>query len=255
MNAIRRTRAATLLALLSAVTFQSFVAQPAAADPPSSRLPFSAGEELVYRARLGKFGTVGRGRMWIQQTTHGSGKPLYLLQFELTAKVMGTAVEDRTQSWLLPDRMASIHYHKKARTPVKSRTEQVEIFPDERRWSNHTGGGGATPTDAPLDELSFLYFVRTLPLDVGAVHTLNRHYDPRRNPVVVRVLRREQVSLPTGPVQTTVVEMRVKDPDTFGGEGVIRMYLTDDARRIPVRIETPIPVVGTVVLTLEPASL
>ena len=248
MNKNAASRLVVLLGLVAALGFRAGELTP---DTASLGLPFKPGEELAYRARLGKFGTVGRGRMWIKETTHASGKPLFLLQFELTGKVLGSTVEDRTQSWLLPERMASIHYHKKARTPIKSRTEQVEIFPDERRWSNHTGGGGSTPTSAPLDELSFLYFVRTLPLEPGTTHSLNRHYDVRRNPVVVRVLRREQVSLPGGPVQTIVVEMRVKDPDTFGGEGIIRMYLTDDARRIPVRIETPMPVVGTVVLTLD----
>ena len=242
------SRPVILLGLIAALGFRAGEVAP---DTASLGLPFNPGEELIYRARLGKFGTVGRGRMWIKETTHASGKPLFLLQFELTGKVMGATVEDRTQSWLFPDRMASIHYHKKARTPIKSRTEQVEISLDDRRWSNHTGGGGTTPSDAPLDELSFLYFVRTLPLEPGGMHSLNRHYDVRRNPVVVRVLRRERVTLPAGPVQTVVVEMRVKDPDTFGGEGIIRMFLTDDARRIPVRIETPMPLVGTVVLTLE----
>jgi hypothetical protein len=246
MYANPRTRAALLLTLLSAVAFQNLNAHPAPA-----KLPFAPGEELAYKARLGKFGEVGRGRMWIQPTTSAEGRSLYLLQFELSAKVAGARVEDRTQSWFDPLRMASVHYHKKARTPIKSRNEQVEIFPEERRWKNHTGGGGSTPTDAPLDELSFLYFVRTLPLDAGATYSLTRHYDPRRNPVKIRVLRREQTALSTGSVATVVVEMRVTDPDTFGGEGVIRMHLTDDARRTPVRIETPMPVVGTVVLTLD----
>jgi hypothetical protein len=47
------------------------------------------------------------------------------------------------------------------------------------------------------------------------------------------------------------VEMRVKDPRRYKGEGVLRIHLTDDACRIPVRIESTMPVLGTTVLTLE----
>ena len=52
--------------------------------------------------------------------------------------------------------------------------------------------------------------------------------------------------------QTIEVEMRVRDPERYsGGEGVIRFHLTDDARRIPVRIESSMPVGGRVVLSLQ----
>src|SRR5690606_11555826 len=107
---------------------------------------------------------------------------------------------------------------------------------------------------APLDELSFIYFLRSLPLEEGESHALARHFDPERNPVVVRVLRRERVSVPAGDFATVVVEMRVKDQRTFAGNGALRLYLTDDARRIPVRIESSAPVVGAMTLLLERAE-
>jgi hypothetical protein len=48
-----------------------------------------------------------------------------------------------------------------------------------------------------------------------------------------------------------IIEMRVKDPRRYKGEGVIRINLTDDRCRLPVRIESRMPVVGKTVLTLE----
>ena len=38
--------------------------------------------------------------------------------------------------------------------------------------------------------------------------------------------------------------MRVKDPRHYEGEGMIRLYLTDDACRLPVRIESTVPGIG-----------
>jgi len=45
--------------------------------------------------------------------------------------------------------------------------------------------------------------------------------------------------------------MRVKDPERYGGEGVIRLHLSDDVHRYPIRIESSVPVLGATVLTLE----
>lgn len=106
-------------------------------------------------------------------------------------------------------------------------------------------------TSAPLDELSFIYFVRTLPLEAGASYSLSRHYDPARNPVTVRVVGRGAVTVPAGRFETIEVEMRVRDPIRYRGEGVIQLHLTDDRRRVPVRIESAIPRVGRMVLSLE----
>ena len=45
--------------------------------------------------------------------------------------------------------------------------------------------------------------------------------------------------------------MRVRDPRRYRGEGVIRIHLSDDAGRVPVRIESRMPVVGTAVMLLR----
>ena len=67
----------------------------------------------------------------------------------------------------------------------------------------------------------------------------------------MRVLARDTVRTRAGTFATIVVEMRVRDPQRYGGEGTIRLHLSDDARRIPVRIESSVPVLGATVLTLE----
>jgi hypothetical protein len=147
--------------------------------------------------------------------------------------------------------MHSLRYHKRERSPLGSRREEVDIFPEEGRWEGLEGGAGETSTREPLDELSFLYYIRSLPLRDGDSYTLARHFDSARGPVVVVVLRREQTTVPAGKFSTVVVEMRVSDDRVFGGNGSMRLYLTDDAIRIPVRIESSVPWVGSTRLVLE----
>jgi len=67
-------------------------------------------------------------------------------------------------------------------------------------------------------------------------------------------LAREVTDTKAGKFATLKVEMRVRDPRHYRGEGSIILNLTDDARRIPVRIESTVPVYGKTVLTLETLS-
>jgi hypothetical protein len=147
--------------------------------------------------------------------------------------------------------MAALRYQKRTHGAFARGDDQVELYPDERRWENRRGQSGQSPTGAPLDELSFIYYLRTLALESDSVALLDRHYDRDRNPVSVRVVGRDTIRTPAGTFATIVVEMRVKDPAHYGREGTIRLHLSDDARRLPVRIESSVPVLGTTVLTLE----
>jgi len=93
--------------------------------------------------------------------------------------------------------------------------------------------------------------VRTLPLVMDTTYTFDRHFDAARNPISVHVVRRDTLTTPSGPVATVLVEMRVKDPRHYRGDGVISINLSDDAERIPVRIASTIPGVGTTIFTLD----
>lgn len=223
---------------------QNATAAGAARADLSARMPFAPGEELSYRAISSRFGAFGTGTMSILGEETIRGMSTYRLRFDFEGRVGPFRVSDQTRSWLVANRMLSVRYQKRERSPLGSRSEQVEIYPDEREWRAPGGLGGETPTSAPLDELSFLYFIRTLPLRNGESHAVHRHFDAARNPVHIRVLRREVTRVPAGEFRTVVVEMRVKDTKVFGGDGTLRLYLTDDDRRIPVLIESSAPWVG-----------
>jgi hypothetical protein len=147
--------------------------------------------------------------------------------------------------------MAALRFRAVERRPFSKHEEEVELYPEERRWETEKGKSGDSPTDAPLDELSFIYFVRSLPLDTDSAYTFNRFYDPQRNPTTVRVISRDSVATAAGRFSTVLVEMRVRDPQRYQGEGTLRFYLSDDACRIPVRIESAMPNVGLVTFSLE----
>jgi hypothetical protein len=202
---------------------------------------------------VSKVGNVGRGSMWVEGPVDVRGTPAYLLHFEFSTRVGPIKAVNRTASWIDPRRLVALRYSKHERHPLTRHDERVELFPAERRWTSADGGAGESLSDAPLDELSFLYFLRTLPIDADTVLELDRHFEAGRNPVRVTVHggRRDTISTRAGRFATVAVEMRVKDARRYHGEGVITVHLSDDTRRLPVRIESSVPVLGAAVLTLE----
>ncbi|HKY98097.1 MAG TPA: DUF3108 domain-containing protein [Gemmatimonadaceae bacterium] len=217
----------------------------------AQQLPFTIGEKLSYRVSVSKLGNVGSGSMWVEGPVDIRGVSTWLLRFDFQAGMGPMKAIDRTSSWLDPVRMAAQRYTKLEKHVLAKRDERVEIFASQKKWAGSDGASGVSPTDTPLDELSFMYFVRTLPLEADSTYRFNRHFDPARSPTTVAVIRREAISTPAGKFNTVLVEMRVRDSRRYKGEGVIRINLSDDAMRIPVRIESAMPVVGTAVMTLE----
>ena len=245
MTSVTRGLALVALAATSA-------AAPAAAQQSPLPLPFAVGERLEYVGRVR--GISGRGTMWVDGPVLVRGVSTYELHFDFTARVGPMSVTQRTVSWLDPERMAVMRFAKHERRILARRDEDVELYPSERRWRAKDGQSGESPTDAPLDELSFIYFIRTLPLGSDSTLSFSRHFDAQRSPTTIRVLGHEELTTAVGTINTTVVEMRVRDPEHYRGEGTIRFSISDDRCRIPVRIESTIPDAGTVVLTLANAG-
>ena len=247
----RRARRGIALALLAPALVLASGLQA-----QSARIPFGVGEELVYRASSSRFGKLGTGTMSVTGPEEVGGRRAFVLGFDFDGRMGPAVIRDRTRSWFDSRAMASVRYTKTERSPLGSRSEDVRMDLGDRQWASARGERGAIPTAAPLDELSFLFFIRTLPLEAGATYDLNRHFDTRRNPVRVKVLGRREVTVPAGRFRTVAVEMRVHDPERYkdGRQAVIRLYLTDDECRIPVRIESSMPFVGSVTMALQAAT-
>jgi hypothetical protein len=236
-------RLAIVLALLCCAPF-------AGAQEPRG-LPFAPGEKFTFTVRVATMGAKGRSTMWIDGPAVVRGTEVYVLRSETTVGIGFVKGTDRTTSYLDPARMTALRFIKKERHIVSSADDSVEMRPVQRNWSNGGAETFPSPTDAPLDELSFIYFLRTLPLDDDSLHAYTRHYDEGRNPITVRRVGRDSITTKAGTFATIRVEMRVRDPRHYKGEGLIVLNLSDDSRRIPVRIQSVMPVVGTSVMTLE----
>jgi hypothetical protein len=131
------------------------------------------------------------------------------------------------------------------------RKRTYDFLPERRSWRRENGETGTLPTDRPLDDVSFLYYARTLPLKVGDTYTIPRYFKGDGNPVVIKVLRKETVKVPAGTFNTVVVQPIIKTDGLFGEGGKAEVYFSDDNRRMLVQIKSQVPVVGSLSLHLK----
>ena len=246
---------AVLIALMPPAAAQSVAGVPVAAeaaDPPVARVPFGPGERLGYKVKLGIFGTVGEGSMEMVGVDTIHGHPTYHLRFDLEGKVLFAEVDDRLQSWLDVSRLVARRFEQNQKEVNFKRHRVFDFFPEERRYVRlDREGEGELATDEPLDDVSFLYFVRTLPLEVGKTYTFERYYKQDGNPVTLQVLRKETVTVPAGTFETIVVRPIIKTDGLFGEGGEAEVYFTDDEQRLLVMMKSKVPVIGNLSLHLD----
>ena len=225
---------------------------PARADSMDSvaPVPFGPGEASTYRVRLGPV-SVGEGSMRILGTERVRGHRTYHARFEIAGGIPFARVDNRFESWIDVAGLFSRRFHQDQKEVRFERKRTFDFFPEERRYViQGSGERGTLPTSQPLDEVSFLYYVRTLPLEVGETYTLNRYYQEDGNPVRLQVLRRETVTVPAGTFQTIVVRPIIRTRGLFAEGGEAEVYFSDDDRRILVQMRSRVPVVGSLSLHL-----
>lgn len=99
------------------------------------------------------------------------------------------------------------------------------------------------------DPLSSFYYVRTLPFEVGKSVYVDIFDNNKVWNVEVQVLRKEKVKTNLGEFNTFVIKPLLKSEGIFNRKGDIYIWITDDQKRVPVKVQTKVPV-GSITATL-----
>jgi hypothetical protein len=211
---------------------QTASALPAGAMP----VPFVVGERLEYEVKFGSL-KVGNGSMEVKEITEVRGKPVWHTVFTIKGGIPLYRVNDSYESWFDVTTLNSMRYHQDVDEGSYERKRRYEIFPE--RGMMREGEREEEPTVSnPLDEGSFLYFVRTLPLEVGKTYEFQRYFKAQGNPVRIRVLRRETVNVPAGSFKTVVLQPTFQTKGIFSQNGKAEVWITDDDRRMMVQMKS-----------------
>jgi hypothetical protein len=232
--------------------------RPAAASPANET--FGAGESLTLKITYAHL-LAGRATLEVSAGEHG-GQPV--LHFEARARSEGFfawllryRVDDRTRATWDPESGCSLGIEKRLREGRAVRDQVMRIDA-----ATHTASvedpkikeKQFTVEPCVLDVLSALFVTRLRGVPDKEPLTLPVFDNGKAYSLRIRFLGRERLDLPPplGPkVPTIVVEpLLLEGTGLFVKEGRLKIWLTDDDRRIPVRLRTKVPI-GSVSGDLE----
>ncbi len=210
-------------------------------DPSAAPAPFGPGEHMVYKVKIGIF-SVGEGAMTIDALDTVRGHLSYRATMTIRGGLGPADVNDMSTTWFSVRNLVSRRFVQNLHEVNYRSYRHYELYPDSLLWRRMDNDkSGPLASALPLDDISFVYFVRTLPLKVGQTYTFSRYFKANGNPVVIKVLRKEVRKEPAGTFHTIVVRPIIKTSGLFGEGGKAELYFTDDARRILVYMHSDIP--------------
>jgi hypothetical protein len=208
--------------------------------------PFAVGERLEYEARLGII-PVGTAMMSVNPMTRERGRQAFVFAATGEGRPLGLRMGAELTSWVGAEGFNSLRFHRRIIQGGSVDDAQFQIVPDSGRYREVGVPQDWLAPRNPLDELAFLYYLRTLPLKLGASYSIPRYFNTGYNPIQVRVVSRDTRTLPDGstaPALTLEISSRGM---------LVSVTLTDDARRLPVELDLPLPF-GRVTLELTRAA-
>ena len=99
------------------------------------------------------------------------------------------------------------------------------------------------------DIISAFFYVRTQDLQVGKIIEIPHYDNDKVYYLNVEVIKKQEVRVPAGRFNCIVVEPKLKTQALFKHQGRIKIYLTDDEKKIPVLMTSKV-VFGQVAVKL-----
>jgi hypothetical protein len=200
------------------------------------RVPFGVGERMEYDVRFGAV-RVGTGAMEVVGIEPIRGRPAWHIVFSVRGGTLFYKVHDRYESWFDVTTLSSLRYKQDIDEGSYERERTFEIFPDRAMFRENDRPEQPSVAQ-PLDDGSFLYFLRTLRLEVGKTYTFERYFRPDRNPVRITVLRREAVKVPAGTYDALVIQPQIKSKGIFSEGGRAEVWIADDSTRAILQVKS-----------------
>lgn len=206
-------------------------------------------EQLLYNVSWGGI-QVGQASLNVKEIVEFSSRPAYHITSQASSNKFWDAfykVRDFNESWLDANTLSSLGYSKKLREGGYFRDEWVLYDTPSQRFlaksisrdGSFSYQGGTVPV-VVQDVLSSLYYIRAQKLTPGAEIILD--VNTKKNwPLVVRIIKKEEISTPAGKFSTILVEPAIRQEGIFIQKGKhLQVWLSDDAKKVPVLLKVEV---------------
>jgi len=212
---------------------------------PKDNPAFGPGEKLKFEVRaLGMVG--GYGTLEVGNPVTLQGRLCYSLSARATAAFPFSAVfqvKDVQTSYF--DNVDFLPWKFENRVQEgKHRSENIELYDQvhHKVVRTHDGKPPEELDVAPFtqDIISCFYYFRLLPMKVGETYSIPTQAAGQNYNLIVEVLRKEKVTLDTGTYDCVMIKPHVRYATIFRNTDDIEIWLTDDARHMPVLVRSAI---------------
>lgn len=217
---------------------------------------FSVGERLVFDVGFG-FITVGEAVMELADYEYYSGRKCYRIAFRVSSLPFFSAfykVEDHYSTLLDTEGLFPWRFEQHIREGGYSRDFTAEF--DQVNHLARTSEGTYPIPPYVHDIVSAFYFSRTLDFTgfmPGQKVHLQNFYKDSTYELDVKYRGKQTIEVDAGTFNCIVVEPLAKEGGLFKSEGSILVWLTDDERRVPVKVMSKI-VIGSISAELREYS-
>jgi len=203
-----------------------------------SAVPFPVGERLSFNAKYGIF-NVGSAAMEVMGIDTVHNVEAVHIRFRISGGALWYHLDQTIESWVGRYDFRSRRFSSVQDERDRHRERQYEIFPDSGFYREVGRDTTFATVLEPLDDASFLYWIRTVPLDVGKRYEYPRYFRPDRNPVIIEVVRRERVSVAGKKWRALVVRPKIPQArGIFAEKSETLIWLSDDAQRLVLAIQS-----------------
>ena len=217
----------------------------------AQRLPFRIGDYAEYDLKFGAI-QVGSGSLSVSGPDTLRGREVMRLRYEINGGIPFFRVHDVMESWFDAKNMLSLRFTQELNEGPKHYNRYFDFFPDEQIVLER--GKDRAPTVAtPLDDAAFIFFVRSLNLQVGQTLSFARYFRPDANPVTIEVLRKETITVPAGTFNTIVVKPIIRTAGIFGEGGQAELWFSDDSAHTLIQMKAKLSF-GSLSLYLRPTK-
>jgi hypothetical protein len=238
VSGLRSLFIGAVLAVLPASAQDTTAATAPPARPAEpARVPFGVGERLEYQVKYKNI-PVGSGDMEVLPMDTVRGIDTWHTVFRIKGGILFYRVNDRYEAWLDTHTLSSLRYWQDIDEGSYEPKRHYEIFPDKREYVENNKAP-APSVEHPLDDGSFLYYIRTVPLHVGMDTTLNDYFKAAKNPIRFKVLRKDTIDVPAGRYPAIVVQP-IFQTSLFNEGGHAEVWLSDDDNRIMLQMKSSV---------------
>ncbi|HEY6194790.1 MAG TPA: DUF3108 domain-containing protein [Candidatus Eisenbacteria bacterium] len=219
---------------------------------PAVAEPFRAGESLRFSVQ---YGFIHAGTAWLEVpevAEDANGRRAWRLVARAESNGFFDRVykvRNRIESLWDQDAHFSWRYFEDRHEGHFTANDTMWYEPDSSRMRYKNGQTFAVPGPVQ-DALSSFYLTRFEALPIGGRVTFDYHASRKTALMEVLVLGRERVRTPAGTFNCVVVEPLLKAGGIFKNKGRLVIWLTDDARRMPVLMKSKVAI-GSVKVVLQ----